>query len=299
MRPRKRNTADIAITKNDNESAAIREGLNLLQADTLIHPEDVVVITPNWVQQQNPQTGIVVGPESLREVIRFVKKNNPRRIVVATGSGQKGTAEIMTVVGFDKIIKEEEVEFIDLNHGPFTRIKLNHDSPAETNVNKLYNEMTFLISFTQLKYHEEATMSAAIKNIALGWPPPEEHGHPKKNLGIHSKLHEFIRAMAECITIDLSIVSANPAMVGTGPGKGIPKHTGITLCGTDPIAVDTIGARLLGFKPQGIRYLYECVGRNLGESEVNKMNIKGLSLVDAEKAFSTAAYGHLFSVDAK
>ena len=299
MRQRRRNSPDVAITQNPEESAAILEGLALLSANPLINPRDVVVITPNWVQQQKPETGIVVGPESLRQIIRFAKQNNPRRIVVATGSGQKETSEVMRFAGFDQVIREEQVEFIDLNHGPFTRIALHHSTPAATNLNKLFEEMTFLISFTQLKYHEEATLSAAIKNIALGWPPADEHGHPKKNLGIHIQLHGFIRAMAECIPIDLSIVSANPAMIGSGPAKGIPRHTGLVLCGTDPVAVDTIGARFLGFKPQAVHYLFDCANLQLGESNIEKINLRGLSLQEAERIFSHAAFGGEVVVDGK
>ncbi|SHF22998.1 Uncharacterized conserved protein, DUF362 family [Caldanaerobius fijiensis DSM 17918] len=297
MRTRRRNSADIGIAKNDDERIAISEALNLIQADQLINSNDVVVITPNWVQQQTPQTGVVVGPESLREIIRFAKKNNPRRIVVATGSGEKDTAEIMNSMGFDQVIKSEGVEFIDLNKGPFIRVDLNHDSPSSTNLNKLFDEMTFLISFTQLKVHEEATVSASIKNIAMGWPPAEEHGHPKKDKGIHKNLHGFIRAMAQLIPIDLSIVSLNPAMVGTGPSGGIPIHTGIILCGTDAVAVDTIGARLLGFKPQAIYYLYDCINNGIGIGDVNQMNIKGLPLVEAERIFSTAVYRQPVIID--
>lgn len=299
MRARRRNAADIGIAENGNENLAIIEALNLIKADNLVNSNDIVVITPNWVQQQTPQTGVVVGPDSLREIIRFIKKNNPRRIVVATGSGEKDTAEIMQAAGYEKIIKSEGVEFIDLNKGPFVSIDLNHDSPATTRVNKLYNEMTFLISFTQLKYHQEATMSAAIKNITMGWPPADEHGHPKTNKGIHKNLHGFMRAMAQEIAIDLSIVSANPAMVGTGPAGGIPIHTGIILCGTDPIAVDTISARLLGFKPQAVYYLYDCINNGIGVGEIEQINIKGIPLAEAEKIFSTAVYKKAVAVDQK
>lgn len=299
MRTRRRNTADIGIVRNENESLAISQGLTLINAENLIHNNDVVVITPNWVQQQPPETGVVVGTNSLREVIRFVKSRNPKRIVVAAGSGEKDTAEIMKAVGFDRIIVSEGVEFIDLNKGPFVQIKLNHDSPPTTNINKLYDEMTFLISFTQLKYHQEATMSAAIKNIALGWPPAEEHGHPKTNKGIHKNLHGFMRAMAQKIPIDLSIVSLHPAMVGTGPSGGIPIHTGLVLCGTDAVAVDTIGAHLFGFKPQAIHYLYECINSGIGVGDVNQMNIKGLSLVEVEKVVSTAVYRQPVMIDSK
>jgi uncharacterized protein (DUF362 family) len=133
----------------------------------------------------------------------------------------------------------------------------------------------------------------------LGWPSAEEHGYPKKNLGIHTELHGFIAAMAEAIPIDLSIVSASPAMIGTGPSKGIAMHTGLVIAGTDPVAVDTIGARLLGFKPQGVRYLFDCSNKGIGLSDTTKMNIKGLSLQLAESKFSNAAYGNTFTIDEK
>ncbi len=297
MRQRRRNSPDIGIARNQDESAAIIESLNLIQADNLINSNDVVVITPNWVQQQTPETGVVVGTESLRTVIRFAKKNNPRRIVVATGSGERDTTEIMNAIGFSQIIQSEGVEFVDLNKGPFTRIELNHDSPSATNINKLYEEMTFLISFTQLKYHQEAAISAGIKNIAMGWPPAEEHGYPKKNMGIHKNLHGFIRAMAQKITIDLSILSASPAMVGTGPSGGIPINTGIVISGTDPVAVDTIGAHLLGFKPQAVYYLYDCINTGIGEGDIKKMNITGLDIAEAEKILSSMAYRQPVAID--
>lgn len=81
MRQRRRNTADIGIAMNSDESQAIIESLNLIQADTMINANDVVVITPNWVKPAGTKTGDVVSPESLRTIIRFVKKNNPRRIL--------------------------------------------------------------------------------------------------------------------------------------------------------------------------------------------------------------------------
>ena len=182
MRQRRRSSPDIGIARNSNESIAINESLDLIQASNLINSKDIVVITPNWVQPKEPVTGDVVGQESLRAVIRYVKKGNPQRIVIATGSAGKSTPEVMKAVGYDKVIQDEQVEFVDLNHGPFTRINLNHNSPNATNLNKLYEEMTFLVSFAQLKLHSVATITAAIKNIALGWPPTEEHGHPKKIL---------------------------------------------------------------------------------------------------------------------
>ena len=302
MRIRREVSPIVTITQNDNESIAIQEGLQLLQIEKMINSEDVVVITPNWVAPGSPESGRVVGPESLRQVIRSVKACSPKRIVVATGPGQEDIEGLMNEVGFNKILLEEKVELINLNKGPFISLEINHPCPSRLSLNELYSEMTFLISFTQLKIHEEATMSAAIKNITMGWPAGDEQGYPKKDLGIHDDLHGFMAALFEKFTIDLSIVSASPAMIGTGPHKGAATHTGLVLCGTDPVSTDVIGARLLGFKPQAIHYLHAITKKGLGRStfdlkQQTGIKFKGMPLEEAEKHFSKCAYQKAFSID--
>lgn len=301
MRQRKRMSSDISITSDPNESNAITDGLNNITAHELITDNDVVVITPNWVNfdKPNPESAVVVGHESLRTIIKYVKGNNPKRIVVATGSGGQPTNEVMKKIGYDKVIQSEGVEFIDLNYGPYATLSLNNQRPSSTKINKLIEDVTVLISFTQLKHHESATMSACIKNIALAWPPAEIHGYPKKALGIHDDIHSFISAMAEAVPIDISILSCNPTMIGTGPTGGIPRHTELVVCGTDPVSVDTIGARFLGFKTEAVQYLDKCDRLKIGVTDLKQMNMTGLDLVSAEQQFSQKVYGETLSIDSK
>lgn len=299
LRKKKRLQPDVAITHNEVESQAMLDGFEKIRAYELIGPEDVVVITPNWVnkKKEHAKSATIVGPHTLQILIQYVKKQNPKRIIIATGSGSTKTDEVMKDVGYDKIIQEEGVEFIDINKGPYRELPLNYEIFPSTKINELVDTMTVLISFTQLKHHEEATMSATIKNMALGWPPAEVHGYPKKDLGIHTRLHDFIRAMAEQVPIDLAILSASPAMIGSGPTNGLARHTGLVVCGTDAVAVDTVGARLLGFKSQGVNYLFQCGQKHIGEVNVDKMNISGLTLKEAEEIFSKEAYGQSVIID--
>lgn len=294
-------SSDVSITRNANESQAITEGLNNITANQLINNNDVVVITPNWVNldKPNPSSAVVVGDESLRTIIQYVKGSNPKKIIIATGSGGQATGDVMKKVGYDQIIQSEGVEFVDLNYGPYTTLSLNNERPSSTKINQIINEATVLISFTQLKHHESATMSACIKNIALAWPPAEIHGYPKKALGIHDNLHSFITAMAEAIPIDISIVSCNPTMIGTGPTGGVPRHTELVICGTDPVSVDTIGARFLGFKTEAVQYLDKCDRLKIGVTDLKQMNMTGLDLVSAEQQFSKTVYGETIAIDSK
>ncbi|MDF2698808.1 MAG: hypothetical protein K0Q49_364 [Haloplasmataceae bacterium] len=288
---------DVAITYNQDESQAVLEGLKLIEAEKLINNEDIVLIVPNWVTFSVPKSGVVVGPETFRTIIKWVKGLNPKRIVVATGSGGGDTIDIMKKVGYEKIIKEENVEFIDFNSGPYDELIIDSTVIKKLKVNKIINEKTKLISFTQLKQHEEATMSAAIKIVSMSIPSTEEHGAPKKNLGIHTDLHDFLYKMAINIPIDISIVNANPAMVGTGPSRGAAVHTGIVVSGNNPVSTDTVNARLLGFKPQAISYLYKLEQAKVGLTDFNKINLKGIPIHQAEEIFTKAIYHQKLSVD--
>jgi uncharacterized protein (DUF362 family) len=298
MRERKVKQPIVSIIKSQNEQQSITKALELLPVGDIIHKGDKVVITPNWVNAVSPSTGTIVGPESLRQLIQYIKQFQPGWLIIATGSGGDETTNIFKKFGYDKVIEEEAVEFVDLNYGPYVELELEHQIVKSTKINSLINDMDVLISFAQLKQHEEATVTAAIKNIALGWPPAEIHGFPKKSLGIHEDLHGFITAMAKKIPIDLAVVSVDKAMIGTGPSGGVTIDTGgLVIASTDAIAADTIGARFLGYLPQAIHYLYSLYKDNKGEADPKKMDVRGLSLDEAERIFSMAAYGQEIILD--
>jgi uncharacterized protein (DUF362 family) len=288
---RRVNKPVVAIMKDGKEEDSLVKALDLLPMGEIIKKGDRVVITPNWVKNKPPYTGTVVGPNTLQRLIRYIKGFHPAEIIIATGSGGDPTGTVMSSVGYDKIINEEGVRFIDLNYGPYTNLVLGHTYIQEMKINDLIDNMDALVSFTQLKHHEEATMSAGIKNIALSWPPAEIHGFPKKKLGIHDDLHGFILAMAKKIPIDLTIVSADKAMIGSGPSSGKAVNSqGLIFAGTDPVALDTVAARLLGFLPQGVYYLYQSYKNGVGEAKPENMELRGVMLEEAERFFSLSAY---------
>lgn len=295
--PRTRRVTEsaIAITRNPLEGEAIREALDLLPA--AVGPGDTVVVTPNWVNDNKPSTGTVVGPESLRQLLRWLQERRPRRLVVACGSAHGNTPEIMAKTGYARVVAEEGAEFVDLNRGPYVVVELAHDLVPATPLNRLAVENDVLISYTQIKHHREATVSCGIKNIALSWPPTEFHGTPKMELGIHRDLHGFVTAMAKALPIDLTILSTDKAMVGTGPSEGRPVDGDFVVAGTDPVATDVIGARLLGFLPQAVHYLYRLAIEGVGVGDVRKMRMLGVPLHEAEAEFSERAYGQRFTLD--
>ncbi|MCA1830055.1 MAG: DUF362 domain-containing protein, partial [Actinomycetota bacterium] len=121
------------------------------------------------------------------------------------------------------------------------------------------------------------------------------YGHPrsdeKHQHHFFDDMHSFIAAMAKRFPIDLAITVAHPAMVGQGPIGGAAVWCGLCLASTDAVAADAVGARLLGFEAQAVRYLWEAAKLGLGETDLSKMEFPELGLADALSIFSRAAYG--------
>ncbi|MDT8306710.1 MAG: hypothetical protein RRC07_12305 [Anaerolineae bacterium] len=58
-----------------------------------------------------------------------------------------------------------------------------------------------------------------------------------------------------------------------------------------------VGACLLGFNTQGVRHLWEAGRLGLGETETERMTFPAMSLKEAIRAFTKAAYGRALDFD--
>jgi uncharacterized protein (DUF362 family) len=110
-------------------------------------------------------------------------------------------------------------------------------------------------------------------------------------------MHSFIAAMAKRFRIDLAVTVGHPAMVATGPLGGHAVETGVTIVSTDALAADVVGARLLGFTSQAVRHLWEATRLGIGESSLDRMEFRGLTVKEAIGEFTEAVYGKRLDFD--
>lgn len=88
-------------------------------------------------------------------------------------------------------------------------------------------------------------------------------------------LHLNLALLARHIRPDLCVIDAHEAMEGAGPDSGTPVPYHISICGTDPIAVDSTMARIMGFNPKEIGYLFYSHLLGLGNLEDSKIEVLG------------------------
>jgi uncharacterized protein (DUF362 family) len=206
------------------------------------------------------------------------------------------------------VVAEEGAEFVDHNRPPFTEVELDYGTdPEERGPQKkvVVSERVLgydsLIVVSQVKMHSMATVTMALKNIAMSFPAAEHYGYPRMEQehdnAFFDDMHSFIAAMARRFPIDLAVTVGHPAMVATGPLGGYTAETGIVLASTDALAADVAGARLLGFTTQAVRHLWEAAKLGVGEGDLDRIEFPAMSMRQAIEAFTESVYGRRLTFD--
>lgn len=284
----------VALTQDDDIGRAIVDALGRLDLRDLIDGK-LVAVKPNDTAASPQDTSGVTQGDTLRAVLVYLKQFEPRRLVVTGGAGAAETADVFEYSGMMEVIRQEGVEFFDHNRPPFVSVALDYGPQAEVMVNPFVSEIETLISLAQLKLHRTATVTLSMKNIAMSFPAADYYGHPRASMRhshrFFNDMHGFIVGMIKRFPIDLSIIVGHPAMIGTGPLGGKPVETGIVIASRDCLAADVVGARLLGFDAQGVGHLDQAYQEGMGEADIGKMAISGLSLAEIGRLFGLRAYG--------
>jgi uncharacterized protein (DUF362 family) len=292
----------VAITQNLRSiEHAVADALEKVPLDDLVRRK-LVAVKPNETYADSGDSSGVTQPDTLRAVIQQIKRFGPREIVVTGGSGAAKTKEVFRVAGLLEVVEDEGVEFFDHNQPPFSEVELEYAPQLDVAgpqksvmVNPRVLEYETLVVVSQLKMHETATVTLALKNIAMSYPAAEYYGYPrstqKHEHQFFDDMHSFIAAMAKRFPIQLAVTVGHPAMIATGPLGGHVVETGICIASTDALAADVVGARLLGLNMQGVRHLWEAARLGIGESNLEKMDFPAMSLQEAIEAYTMAAYG--------
>ena len=175
--------------------------------------------------------------------------------------------------------------FVDLNVDDVKRVAL---STRASRLKELFLPKTvlgvdFLVSMPKLKTHHWAGVSLSLKNM-FGIVPGSCYGWPKNVLhwaGIDSSILD-INAAARA---DFAIVDGILGMEGNGPIQGTPKPCGVLVLGDDPVAVDATCCRVMGLRPEKVKYL-DAAGTMLGHLDPEKIQQLGETIGSVRTPFA-------------
>jgi uncharacterized protein (DUF362 family) len=175
--------------------------------------------------------------------------------------------------------------FVDLNVDDVKRVAL---STRASRLKELFLPKTvlgvdFLVSMPKLKTHHWAGVTLSLKNM-FGIVPGSCYGWPKNVLhwaGIDSSILDINAAARP----DFAIVDGILGMEGNGPIQGTPKPCGVLVLGDDPVAVDATCCRVMGLRPEKVKYL-DAAGTMLGHLDPEKIQQLGETIGSVRTPFA-------------
>lgn len=281
----------VAIVQNQDIGEAIRDALELLDGISVLFEGKHVAIKPNDTWASKDDLTACTQADSVRAMIQYVKRYNQEKITVTGGAGAAETDDVFELLGIDKVIEEEDVEFFDHNRPPFETVKLEYGPQEEVVVNPRVFEYDTLVSLAQHKVHGTATVTLTMKNIAMSYPAADYYGHPrhkeKHPNNFFDDMHGFIDGMCQKFPIDLGIIVGHPAMIEKGPIGGKTFESELTIASRDFVAADSVGAKILG--KDSVRHLVDAEKLGLGRASLENIEIVGIPLDEAISIFNQKA----------
>jgi uncharacterized protein (DUF362 family) len=123
----------------------------------------------------------------------------------------------------------------------------------------------FVVSMPKVKTHHWSGVTLSMKNM-FGIVPGAKYGWPK-NILHWSGIQQSILDICATVPIHFVIADGIVAMEGNGPLAGTSRPLNSIVLSDDPVAADATCARLMGFKPERIPYIYEAV-KFLGNASI-------------------------------
>jgi uncharacterized protein (DUF362 family) len=194
------------------------------------------------------------------------------KIFVAESDNYRGTGSERLQI-WKSLFSERVVPF---NLSEDTNTKQVKIADEKIGLSHILFKPNVFVSTHILRVYEKGSV---LKNL-LGLMPD------RKKARFHKKLEATLLDAYEAVGgIDLAVLDGTRVHGGVAPSaKKIA--TNVVLVGRDAVAVEAVGASLVGMNPEKIPVIKEAVKRGLGEGDVCKIEIVGASLESIRERFA-------------
>ena len=271
--------AKVAILRGSDPQNITVKALEMVEGERILAKEKPILIKPNYLNSRHPSTGITTDSRVIEGVIKFFNKHKKGKIIVGEGSGFSNTFEAYKNAGVDAIAEKYKIKLIDLNKDDF--IETKPKDPLNLKKVKIAKSAldSTIISVPKLKPHRIAGVSLSIKNMMGAMTPKGS---------MHSRLSKNIADLASVIKPELAVIDGIIASEGH-ESSGDPLRMDLVIAGLDPVAVDAVGASVMGIEPNKVKHLIFAEKKGLGTIDLDQIEILGEQIKNVQKKFKRSA----------
>jgi len=271
----------VALVKGSDPFQMVDQGLRLLGGlNSIIKPNMKIFLKPNLCAIKTWKTGSTTDPQVIEAFVNLINDKTKDITIVESNHGGIDADLSFRVLGYKELAEKLDIKLLNVSRGKLVEIE-NPNALFLKKV-KLHEELLdceAMINFPVLKTSEKSLVTLSLKNM-FGVLPYR----------IKAKLHPFINEVIcdvnTLIKTSLVIVDGRIGMEGNGPVNGEPVKMDLMIFGTDPVAVDSIGTKIMGFKPENVPHIRLAEEKGIGSTK--EITVIGEKLEKVQRKFRPA-----------
>lgn len=269
------------MVKGERGHEPVYKALDLIHYTDALKGCPRVLIKVNFITTKKWDTGATTDPVVVEAIINMLGKLCVEVIVVESDATVTNATKAFKVTGMADMCERNGVEWINLRHEKdLVELEVpTYKTLKKIKVPRLVAESS-IISAAKLKTHSSTLVTLGMKN-QFGLLPDKFKGKYHMR-GMHKVITDINKVLPPTITV----VDGFVAMEGRGPSRGNPLEMNTIIAGVDPVAVDSIASRVMGFDPFSVPHIKMAYEEKLGE--IDDINVLGDGVEAVKRIFKRA-----------
>jgi uncharacterized protein (DUF362 family) len=224
-----------------------------------------VVIKPNIAWNRTPEQAADTNPEVVSGLVKLCKEAGAAEVIVTDHPCNPWKATYVTS-GIQTAVEKAGGKMKPPSR--YRKIKLSGTQVLkEAEVLEDVLDADVLINVPVVKVHGGAKVTISMKNL-MGVVKDRGFFH-------RTDLHRCIAEIAYYIRPHITVLDATRILTTRGPqGPGVVKEPGMVITGSDFVALDAYGARMLGIEAEEVPHIRIASEMGLGTYNLKKVKIR-------------------------
>jgi len=248
------------VKLHGNARESIKKALNLIGGLNIL--DSTILIKPNICVQSKALEHANVSFEIVHAIVDevFERNRNFSVKIMESDSEEKYIERAFQNFGYFQLQDNYrrqgyDVSIVNLSNEPIEAITCDELWLKELILPRILLQRKFFISVARAKAHALTTITGILKN-QFGCLPT------KKKRMYHRHIDQVIVEINKIVRPDLCIIDGVTGMEGSTRGR--VRELGVFICGRNPVSVDAVLARVMGFDPSKIKHIVLAEKHNLG-----------------------------------
>jgi len=224
-----------------------------------------IVIKINLCDFRMPETGAVTHPVFLDATLDYLRSSFERlKIFVVESDATIARPDLLIRwLGFKPVLEKYDAKYVNLTKEKTTKMPIKGRFFQELKVPNIIVDSDYFISMAKLKTCLLTKISCSLKNQFGCIPIP-------RKVKFHTNLDDVIVDANLAMRPNYCIVDGIVGMGGVkGPDMGKPIKSNVVVTGKDPVSVDSVCAKIMGFNPYFVGHI-----RKAQEAGIGRMTSK-------------------------